>query len=240
MTAEITVIEPLVEALVLFGSRSRGDYDENSDTDLAVFAHATSQNDLVVIKERILQSTTRESPNLSVYSVSTAEMMASVGSLFLWHLKLEGKVLFKQSTWIDELLKNLPVYAASKASSDIRTFEDVLDDVKRSLDSGDATIEFEAATLFSVLRNLGMIIATVSGNPSFGRLRPIHATRALMGYSFSLTDFEIETLFRAKMAYSRNALDSSLDLSRSWCQAVRSKLTDIAEFARSLVNERIC
>src|SRR5438128_1290817 len=185
-----------VEALVLFGSRSRGDPDMNSDTDIALFMHADSADELVQLRSKIAQIVPLNFRNMSVYSMRTAEAMAQHGSLFLWHLKLEGRILFKRSNWIDSLMTELREYSPLKAERDLRTFEHVLEDIGSSIKSTDITLEFELSTLYSVLRNLGMIVTALSGTPCFGRLEPILKTKALMGPDFRLTDREIRSLSR--------------------------------------------
>jgi predicted nucleotidyltransferase len=230
--------EANVEAVLLFGSKSRGDDDSYSDTDLAVFAHVGSTNELAIVKRCMARIVGKDIASLSIYSTITAERMAVEGSLFLWHLKLEGKILQKRSNWIDELLESLPTYSSSKAGRDLRTFELVLEDIGQSLRSMTVTIQFEIATLYSVLRNLGMMVAALSGKPCFGRLEPITWTKRLMGSSFRITEEEIQTLLEARMTYSRGVAFKDRGLDPEWGEETRLKVLDVATFARDLIDER--
>jgi hypothetical protein len=240
------MIAPLMDSLpaavysvVLFGSKSRGDADTGSDTDLAVFADAESPEDLVNIKNNMCRAFSDKMANLSVYSVATAEFMAADGSLFLWHLKLEGRVVFQKDNWFDTLLYHLAPYSSVKAERDLNTFAQVLDDVDSSFGRGESTIMFEAATLFSVLRSLGMIAAALTGNPCFGRLEPIYRTRDLMGARFRLAEEEISLLLTSKLIYSRKKYGEVPQLTSAWCDGVRQKVVEVSNFVRGLTSERI-
>src|SRR2546426_5587280 len=232
--------DPSVEALVLFGSRSRGDFDADSDTDIALFARADSPVELVLLRSRLSRAEPDGLRNLSVYSLQTAEEMAAHGSLFLWHLKLEGRILFKRSDWIDGIMRQLRDYSPLKAERDLRTFEYVLADIIDSIKSTKVTLEFELATLYSVLRNLGMIVTALSGNPCFGRLEPILRTKALMGTGFRLTDGEIKSLLRIKLIYSRNAVANGEAVTDVLCGDIWEKVAGVAGFARRMIDEKIC
>lgn len=228
------LIEPPLEAVILFGSKSRGDADAASDTDLAIFAEASSPASLISIKRRFSDSISNEDTNFAIYSLTTAERMATDGSLFLWHIKLEGRILFQRSCWLIRLLDCLAPYGNGKADRDIRTFEAVLSDVTDNLSKTESTLLFEAATLFSVLRSLGMIATALVGSPCFGRLDPIFRTRELMGDSFRLTDHDVMRLVAAKLIYSGKRPFERLELTTSWCNEVKAKVLGVANFARGM------
>jgi len=232
-------LPPVVYGVVLFGSKSRGDADRGSDMDLAVFADAKSPEGLVKIKSDMCRTFSDSTANLSVYSVATAEIMAADGSLFLWHLKLEGRVVFQRDNWFDRLLDRLAPYSSLKAERDLDTFARVLDDVSSSLGRGESTILFEAATLFSVLRSLGMIAAALTGNPCFGRLEPIYRMREQMGSRFRLSDEEINLLLTAKLIYSRKKYDEVPRLTSTWCNRARQKVVEVLNFVRGVASERV-
>lgn len=237
----ITVFEQhlarAVDSLILFGSRSRGDSDANSDIDLAVFAAAESLDALFGIKQEMCAAFPQIEVNFSVYSMATADLMATQGSLYLWHLKLEGKILFKRSNWIEGLFQRLAPYSRPKAEMDLATFQSVLDDVDASLRWSKSTMLFEAATLFSVLRSLGMIVTTLAGSPCFGRLEPISRTRELMGRRFRLNEQEINALHEAKLVYSRQKSFEPADLVNDWCMDAKDKTVEVLDFAKELAHE---
>ncbi len=90
-----------VAALVLYGSRARGDSDDRSDTDVAVFTYAQSMSDLQDLKRWVTKSSMAPpDATFAIYSTATADRMAERGSLFLWHVRLEGRVLYDHDKWL--------------------------------------------------------------------------------------------------------------------------------------------
>ena len=70
-------------SLAIYGSHARGDYVSNSDVDL--FGLATSMPSRLVTVGNI---------KLNIYDYSLFSEMAQNGSLYVWHLKEEGKIIF--------------------------------------------------------------------------------------------------------------------------------------------------
>jgi predicted nucleotidyltransferase len=220
-----------LETLVLFGSRARGDCDLGSDTDVAAFGESASMSDLIRLKARLLDVVGGEC-SLSVYSKRTAEAMAASGSLFLWHLRIEGKVIGQRSAWYGSLLTNLRPYSVQKARSDIDTFIVALEDAERSLSRSDAALLFEESNLFSILRSLGMIASMLDKEPCFSRLGPIQYLAGRMGAEFCLIEEEIQTLRAARLLYSgKSTAAPQLDIGR--CRSSAAKLALIARGLRS-------
>jgi hypothetical protein len=234
-------LPPTVEALLLFGSQSRGDAGYGSDIDLAVFDQGESIESLIEAKQRLMLAN-RDHPDVffSIYSLKSAEKMASNGSLFLWHLKCEGAVLYERSGWIGGLLSRLQPYSGAKALRDIATFESVLADIEAALMSGSSTLLFEASTLFSILRSLGMIISMTSGSPSFRRWEPILRTKQLMGSSFALTAGDLSILHAARLIYARKCPADVSQLTSARCTDLHNKVADVATFSRRFVREALC
>jgi predicted nucleotidyltransferase len=230
------VVPEPVQAILLFGSRARGDADCGSDTDFAVFADVGSTERLAQVKEGLCSDLRDTTVNVSVYSGQTAEIMAREGSLFLWHLKLEGRPIFRRDAWIDHLLAGVAPYQGTKALRDIGTFERVLEDVAESIASTEQTILFEAATLFSVLRSIGMIVTALVERPCFGRLEPVTRLTRIMRSDFPLDQQEVQRLLAAKLIYSRKIPDATVDLTGEWCQGVAVKIARVAGFARGIAN----
>lgn len=220
-----------VVAAVLFGSRARGDWDEGSDVDVAVFAAADEFQDLSAVKDGCGLAFGPGRVSISVYGTDTAERLAAHGSLFLWHLRLEGSVLFKRSHWLERLLddESLLPYDRSCALRDLETFGSVIEEVEQALARSETTALFEAATLFAVLRGVGMIVSMRSGAPCFGRLEPIHRLRAALPEAFQLTDDEVSKLADAKLIYSRRR-------SHSWHMA-GDAIRSVASRANTLVEQ---
>lgn len=236
MTFTSNVVPDVVASLVLFGSQSRGDSDSSSDTDVAVFANVVSPVELISVKQQLCKAA--PDVTFSAYSTRTAKQMAADGSLFLWHLKNEGTVLFQRGEWLEELFNKLVPYSAEKALRDIATFEAVLRDVRKSLEEGDAVVLYENATLYSVLRSLGMIASTIDGHPTFRRLEPIDYLRVLMNGKLLISGADVCSLMLARHIYARN-VKGTVDIKQQESISIAEKTVAVAEFVRNYVSQKV-
>ncbi len=231
MLDQINFREP-VKAALLFGSQSRGDAVAGSDTDVAVFANAASAAQLIEIKRDLVLQCLRESTiNFSVYSTKTAKAMALQGRLYLWHLKLEGQPLFDHR-FLEELFYNLHPYSKAKAAEDIETFATVLSDMQIALLRGSDTVYFEAATAFSIMRSLGMMMGALTGHFIFSRIGPVRYLAETLGNQFLFTDADACRLLSARLAYagkSRSDINISVVEMRETAEKLATVLQAVKE-----------
>lgn len=147
---------PYVQAL--YGSVARGDGDPCSDVDLLIVGEHRAQLPL--------------SSRMSVVRYTWAEFseMASYGSLFLRHLRAEGRVLDSNDegrSLFCELLASLPSY--SRVSFDLDSFELAINDCELALIQGDTSVEFELASLATVMRHCAILGCYLMGCDNFTR-----------------------------------------------------------------------
>jgi len=232
MTAEaMTLDHPSVVTTALFGSHARGDADALSDTDFAVFVDAYSAEELRKIRAELEKEGPGSQTMISVYSTSTTEFMAQQGSLFLWHLKLEGRILTDKEDWLANLLNDLQPYDGVKAVRDLETFADVLQDCYKAVATRPDTLDFEMATVFSVLRNVGIIYCFRTGTPCFGRTAPINRLASELRGSFPFFPDQIVALERIRLRYLRDPWSESANISsavaRDWIESAISILESV-------------
>jgi hypothetical protein len=119
--------------LWLYGSNARGDVDVISDFDLLLVADSEiSPRDIPPEKRDLLTF-----GSVSRYDWKEVEGMAKYGSLFLHHIRLEGRCLGSSSTSVLSLrtiLSQLPPY--QRVKSDLRAFQTTVDDIRQSLKAG--------------------------------------------------------------------------------------------------------
>ena len=163
-------------AIWLYGSHARGDGDVFSDVDLFVAGVPGTTTEEIQAKVPIPMSTA----SLSRYSWDEIREMATYGSLFLHHLRLEGYPLYETSSCkgaLGLILASLGDYR--HVERDLKGFRTVLDDVREAL-TEDGVEVFELSVIGAVLRHCSILGCWLLGEPSFGRIRPvIRIVRAL-------------------------------------------------------------
>lgn len=156
-------------AIWLYGSHSRGNADLLSDVDI-LFITDDDTDDSPLQK---LQNFPK-APTISRYHWSEIERMAKYGSLFLWHLSLEGSRISESPRAIGRLsalLRSLGPYQL--ATRDLLGFRIVHSDVDESLRDDGASVMFEIATLATVFRHAAILGCNLFAAPCFARVEPV-------------------------------------------------------------------
>lgn len=175
----------------LYGSIARGDSTERSDVDVLVIGGRPPDWLSLRFSGRRL--------SLSQYSWSEIRRMASYGSLFLQHLKLEGRPLDHSPASIFELprlLGTLPPYA--NVRRDLRAFQASLDDIRVESECP-VSLPFELASLAALVRRIGILGTYVDGKPTFGRYQPVIDVVETWSLPPSIAS-EFPTLYRYRLA----------------------------------------
>jgi hypothetical protein len=144
----------------LFGSTARGDTDELSDVDVLVAGS---------LDPSVLQSLDLPQGRLSIVRYEWPELrhMAAYGSLFLHHVRLEGRPLQPAGgPALTDLLSRLPAY--ERAERELHSFEAVLADVESAV-AGDHSPPFELAVIATTMRHACILGCYAIGQPTFGR-----------------------------------------------------------------------
>ena len=156
-------------AVWLYGSFARGDSDSLSDIDLL---HIT--DDLNVGTPREGRISRSESVSVSGYLWKEIEGMAEHGSLFLHHLRLEGRPLVESRQCQGRLVKILAGLGPyCLASRDVVGFGQVLDDIRLSLADSEASLFYELSTLGTVFRHAAILGCALQGSFCFSRSEPV-------------------------------------------------------------------
>lgn len=172
---------------MLYGSRARGDQDGLSDTDHLVIDDEPGAD----------------------YSWDDILRLRSYGSLFLWHLALEGVVLDSDEDGADRwtrLSTSLPAYR--RVDDDIESFQTVLTDVQHALTARDTDVLFEASVLARTVRHAAILGCHVTGDPNFSRYGAVE--KALIRLQIQRpAGATFESLYDAVLRPEDFALDAS-------------------------------
>ncbi len=175
-----------------YGSVARGDADRLSDFDVLVVGPETGELGTVMSAAGL----DFHRASISRYSWDEIVGMAGYGSLFLHHVRLEGRPLYENDACRGQLrtvLDELGEYTLARR--DVQGFKTVLGDVAESLRYGGAKA-FELSVLGTVIRHGSILGCWLLGNPTFGRLAPVESFAAAAGLAVSMVDFERLYMYR--------------------------------------------
>lgn len=151
----------------VYGSVARGTHSHRSDLDVLVVADTDPDPSLVATTVAALP----QAQHLSVRRYSWREVaeMAAYGSLFLLHVKLEGRQLHttEATTGLADLLAVLPPY--QNEVRDIRGFVQALEDARWALNDALAEddILFELGTIATIIRHCSILACYKLHTPQF-------------------------------------------------------------------------
>jgi predicted nucleotidyltransferase len=190
-----------VLGVVTFGSHARGKVTDNSDLDVCVFVRELSVQLLSLARENRLPFLVR-SPTLEVaiYDKNTAVAMAELGSLFLWHLKLEGRIEYERQSYVSKLFASLSGcrLLSEELQIHIRIFELIM---ARRLE-GEPLDIFDLSATHTILRNASILLCAGLQVFRFGKMDAFEVTIAHYGY-LGVTHEEYRTMLAYHLLYHR-------------------------------------
>jgi hypothetical protein len=208
----------------LYGSSARGDRDAGSDVDVLIAGGDEGSLDDIELPSR-------ERLSVSHYQWAEIEQMASYGSLFLHHLRLEGRPLVESpQRRLQALLDSLIPYR--RAAGELASFRQVLDDVEDSL-RGDFSASFELAVIATSARHAAILGCYVSGEPNFGRDSAIRQLLPRLGYRSEEIE-EFVQLYRYRRAEDHGeplGEEQGSDDVMSWVSRVRTLISEVEGLA---------
>jgi hypothetical protein len=216
--------------LWLYGSEARGDVDDISDRDLLFVGDGEiTEKDIPQESRDLLAIST-----VSRYDWNEIEGMAKYGSLFLHHLRLEGRFLASSKTCtlsLRTILNQLPPY--QRVNSDVRAFHTTVEDIRESLEYGGSPI-FELSVLATVIRHASILGCYISGHPTFGRLRAVETVVDLWNLD-PWIKMSFAELYAYRLFADRRLATIPKYLSDEeavgWLQAAESVLGSLEEYA---------
>jgi hypothetical protein len=127
--------------------------------------------------------------------------MIAHGSLFTWHLRLEGRIRSDPDRVFDEAFGNLAPYSAFAA--DVARFREIYEDARDAYTESQTLDTFEMHVLFIVARNICMVLTARRGQPTFARRTVIPTARRLYP-ALPMSPLVAEALAAGHLAYMRN------------------------------------
>ena len=216
-------------AIWLYGSHARGDRDTLSDVDILAVSDGLCE--FYEVRSEINEPF--RNVGVSHYSWQEIEDMATLGSLFLHHVRLEGRPIYESVTCKDRLgsmLQSLGGY--QNVMRDVNGFKTVLSDVREEI-KGDPIYWYELAVLATVIRHCSILGCWLLGAPAFGRVRPVERVAEALDLGEGLgRDFP--ELYRYRLYFEGRVganLPAGKHCAREWLGRAESLVDAIEELA---------
>ena len=203
------------DAVWLYGSYSRGDSDGLSDIDVLLITDGQNLRPTYDALEDAASDV-----SVSCYVWDEIEMMAEYGSLFLHHLKLEGRPIAEGQRCQGRLRKILDGLGPYQlARRDLIGFRQVLNDVVESLSDGHASLQYELSTLGTVFRHASILSCALEGTFCFSRSGPVERVVVLTGLPKTWA-LEFRDLYDYRLFTDGRLTECeepSVEVARTWC-----------------------
>lgn len=188
-------------SVIIYGSRARKDHDNSSDLDICVITKGKIDKKYLD-KDVFSIFPKNECKNLEISSYDTdlVNVMLDYGSLFLWHLKNEGEVVYGKN-YFDKIIKNLSPYRHH--ADELHYHFEIFNDLKMAHNILKEPNEFDLSLLFTICRNTCMILSNKFESITFGRLSCYYSAVKLFK-NIPLNENAYIYLSKWKNIYERN------------------------------------
>ena len=226
--------EERIKTLVLFGSTAKKQNDFSSDIDLCAIINDNldesdiSKNEILSVLD--INDNLKDFENFSVYRESSLIKMLDYGSLFLWHLKLEGKILYGDD-YFNKTFSKLKAF--KNHLSEINYILTIFDEMDKSQNKIGFIDSFDISVYFTLIRNASIITCHKVGKPRFGRFDSYLLTKEILN-DIPLKIEVFEEMMKIKLQYERgidyNNINKDLINSKNLKNTILHTLLKIKEF----------
>jgi predicted nucleotidyltransferase len=170
-------MNPNILSIILYGSRARKDHDKSSDLDICILtkepqAEEIRHEDI----EKVAAQLQAKRITPTCYPDSVVDSMLEYGSLFLWHMKIEGEVLYGEDYFTSKI-KRLKIF--DKHQDEIRYHSEIFHDLRKAWEILGIINELDLSLLFTISRNTCMVLSHYAGKPEFGRVSCFSSVKQL-------------------------------------------------------------
>jgi len=170
------IIEDLL-SIVLFGSKAREDEDDFSDVDIFLLVEDIPQDRISEIIDIIKTRLPYNNIGISLYTLSSYKQLLREGSIFIWHLKLEGLIIYNKTNM--DLFNKLAPF--NKFNENYLLYKKLFINTKSSLQENGIN-EYDLSHLFFLCRNICLLTCFKLKNPTFGRMSVYEKLVEMVGF----------------------------------------------------------
>lgn len=160
--------------------------------------------------------------------------MTGYGSLFLHHLRLEGRPLYEDRSCAGRLRGKLDgIGPYTKASRDVTAFQTVLADVRESLPHGDVVMH-DLAVLATLVRHASILGCWLIGDPQFGRTTPVERYARARGLCAAREVDGFSELYKYRLYFDKRTEQRDLVpiCAQQWLRCADSLVSSLREIAK--------
>lgn len=162
-----SLISDKIEDIYLFGSYARDEQDIFSDIDLLIIIQDSSDYEYSKLRQTFAKQLNLPMKWISLYQQSKIIEMTKKGSYFLWHIKLEGQILYSKNNFLRSHLTNLNKYTS--VLEDLDDYQTICSDIFDNIDDDFVDLTYELSVLASIIRNTSIAIDYMFDIYDFGR-----------------------------------------------------------------------
>jgi predicted nucleotidyltransferase len=217
-------------AVVLFGSTARKDGDAYSDKDVFILCKDMQLEELLKLKHDFISQRIEQVEGICCYRYKDAVLMAEKGSLFLWHLKLQGKAIFSKDGSLEKIFNILKPY--ENYEKDLDYYSELLGDVKESFMKWNGLSEFDLSILFTIARNTCILLCYRRGIPKFGRSNAYLTAKGVFGEKLPIPNWLYPRLCSWKLWYERGIKTHGELVNELKAGSIIDRVEKLIEFAK--------
>ena len=201
-----------IYSIILFGSYATYEINNNSDIDVCIIVDDSVDYKLNKKELSDFIGVDKGCQKLSsvIYPLSKIKLMLESGSLFLWHLKLEGKVLYGKDFFTKEI-KKLKRY--NEHIEELNYIKEIFEQLKSSYEKSNLVTSFDYSLMYSMVRNSCIVICDYYDNPKYGKLNCYLKAKELLP-DLPVTSKQYNELYNFKVLYEK-INDNHVDYQKS-------------------------
>lgn len=234
---ELAVEFETIEMIMLFGSYARKDFDAHSDIDIFILISDCKLKDYIRQKNDIAEYLGFPINYISLYTQEGFTALKNKGSYFLWHLKLEGILIYDKYDNYTNLFGNLEKYTSAK--KDLLEYKLICEDIINNIRVYDEDSEYDLSVLASLIRNTCISICYCKGNYLFDRINPVLAVKKLMGESFPFSKNEYLNMYDFRLNRTRELSRELIKISNDDIINYAKRTYEIIDYGLHIIDKEV-